>query len=428
MATQRLTQVAGLSEAQPNQQSAVHAQVVIDALVKEYDNLRALGGVSFSVNCGEWVALMGPSGSGKTTLINILGGLDTLTSGCVSVDGVDLAKLTENELVRYRAEKVGFVFQQFHLVPYLNALENVMLAQYFHSSTDERQAAEALRRVGLGDRLEHLPAKLSGGEQQRVAIARALINQPKLILADEPTGNLDEANETKVLEIFRELHQAGHTILMVTHDPDIARQADRRIELAHGHLQFDSAQHGPGHPLHCPLANTPDCCTEPASVTTAEDQVRFDHLLEQIWICDEAARPAQISKLRSEGPAGRLPLITDEPARRVLARMSDVALVELRSDEARLTPMGARRARDVVRRHRLAERLFKDTFSIDDTEAHTQACKFEHIISPELDARICAFLGHPTTCPHGNPIPPGACCQNSANGGRSKPSDNNGHD
>src|SRR5262249_42747830 len=154
----------------------------------------------------------------------------------VVVDGVDLSELSESQLVRYRAEKIGFVFQQFHLVPYLSALENVMLAQYFHSMTDERQAALALERVGLGHRLTHLPSALSGGEQQRVAIARALINQPKLILADEPTGNLDEANEAVVLEIFRELHKSGHTILMVTHDPDIARQADRRIELAHGHL------------------------------------------------------------------------------------------------------------------------------------------------------------------------------------------------
>jgi putative ABC transport system ATP-binding protein len=393
-------------------QPVAAAQVIIDVLVKQYDNLRALAGVSFTVHSGEWVALMGPSGSGKTTLINILGGLDTLTSGNISVDGVDLAKLGENELVRYRAEKVGFVFQQFHLVPYLTALENVMLAQYFHSSTDEKQAVQALKRVGLGDRLEHLPAKLSGGEQQRVAIARALINQPKLILADEPTGNLDEANENVVLQIFRELHEAGHTILMVTHDPDIARQADRTIELAHGHLQFDSAQHGPGHPLHCPLANTGDCCTEPPSVTTVEDQIRFDHLLEQIWICSEEAKPAVISQLRAEGPSGRLPLITDEPTKRVLTRMSEVALVKLRDDEAQLTPMGSIRARDVVRRHRLAERLFKDTFAIEDSEAHTQACKFEHIISPELDQRICTFLGHPTTCPHGKAIPPGTCCVN----------------
>src|SRR6202051_393938 len=232
------------------------SQVLIESLTKQYGALRAVDALTFSIEPGEWVALMGPSGSGKTTLINILGGLDTLTSGRVIVDAVDLAKLTESQMVRYRAEKIGFVFQQFHLVAYLSAVENVMLAQYFHSVTDETQAAEALRRVGLGDRLTHLPAQLSGGEQQRVAIARALINQPKLILADEPTGNLDEPNETIVMEIFRELHRAGHTILMVTHAPDIARQADRRIELAHGHLSSDTAQHGPNHPMACPFANT----------------------------------------------------------------------------------------------------------------------------------------------------------------------------
>jgi putative ABC transport system ATP-binding protein len=322
------------------------------------------------------------------------------------VDGVDLSKLRENELVRYRAEKVGFVFQQFHLVPYLTALENVMLAQYFHSVTDEKQAEDALKRVGLGDRLTHLPAQLSGGEQQRVAIARALINQPKIILADEPTGNLDEANENVVIQIFRELHDAGHTILMVTHDPDIARQADRRIELAHGHLQFDTAQHGPGHPLACPLADTADCCTPVSS----DDEIRFDHLLEQIWVCGEEGKPAQPEHLHATGPAGSLPVVSNEPATRVLSRMSDLRLVQMQNGEVQLTPVGSQRARDVVRRHRLAERLFKDTFSIDDSEAHTQACKFEHIISPELDQRICTFLGHPKTCPHGNPIPPGDCC------------------
>jgi putative ABC transport system ATP-binding protein len=382
------------------------SQVVIESLTKKYGALRAVDALSFAIAPGEWVALMGPSGSGKTTLINILGGLDTLTSGRVVVDGVDLAKLSESEMVRYRAEKIGFVFQQFHLVPYLTALENVMLAQYFHSVTDETQAADALRRVGLGDRLTHLPAQLSGGEQQRVAIARALINQPKLILADEPTGNLDEANEAIVLEIFRELHDTGHTILMVTHDPDIARQADRRIELAHGHLQFDTALHGPSHPLACPLANTADCCT----TVSTDDEIRFDHLLEQIWICGEKGRPAEVERLHATGPAGQLPLLPDEPAGRVLGRMSELRLVEMQNGEVRLTVGGSRRARDIVRRHRLAERLFKDTFAVDDSEAQTQACKFEHIISPELDQRICSFLGHPTTCPHGNPIPPGDCC------------------
>jgi len=390
----------------------VTPQVAIETLTKQYGALRAVDALSFRIDLGEWVALMGPSGSGKTTLINVLGGLDTLTSGRVVVDGIDLAQLSESQMVRYRAEKIGFVFQQFHLVPYLTALENVMLAQYFHSVTDESQAAEALRRVGLGDRLTHLPAQLSGGEQQRVAIARALINQPKLILADEPTGNLDEANETVVMEIFRELHRAGHTILMVTHDPDIARQADRRIELQHGHLHYDSAQHGPNHPLLCPLANTADCCSTP----TGDDEIRFDHLLEQIWVFGEEGQPAQIERLHVTGPAGSLPLVTDEPPARILNRMSDLRLVEAQNGHVHLTPTGTARARDVVRRHRLAERLFKDTFAVDDSEAHNQACKFEHIISPELDQRICTFLGHPKTCPHGNPIPPGQCCN-----GNSKP-------
>jgi putative ABC transport system ATP-binding protein len=389
------------------------AQVAIESLTKTYGALRAVDGLSFSINPGEWVALMGPSGSGKTTLINVLGGLDTLTSGRVIVDGTDLAKLTENQLVRYRAEKVGFVFQQFHLVPYLTAVENVMLAQYFHSITDESQAAEALRRVGLGDRLAHLPAQLSGGEQQRVAIARALINQPKLILADEPTGNLDEPNETIVMEIFRELHRAGHTILMVTHDPDIARQADRRIELQHGHLHYDSLMQGPNHPMLCPLANTADCCSTGAP--TADDQIRFDHLLEQIWIFGEEGKPARVDALHPAGPAGSLPLITDESPTRLLGRMVELQLVQSFNGHVELTEVGTRRARDVVRRHRLAERLFKDTFAVEDSEAHNQACKFEHIISPELDQRICTFLGHPKTCPHGNPIPPGDCCN-----GRSK--------
>ena len=352
------------------------AQVKIDLLVKEYGSLRALDGISISVEAGEWVALMGPSGSGKTTLINILGGLDTLTSGHVIVDDVDLADLSENDLVRYRAEKIGFVFQQFHLVPYLSALENVMLAQYFHSVTDEAQAAEALTRVGLGSRLTHLPSQLSGGEQQRVAIARALINQPKLILADEPTGNLDEANEEIVIGLFRELHHAGHTILMVTHDPDIAQQADRRIELVHGHLAVDQR-------------------------ISMDDGIHFDHLLEQIWVCGEEGTPADVEHIRTPGGVD---------AGRTLARMEDLRLLRVADHKVMLTDRGKTRARDVVRRHRLAERLFKDTFRIDDHEAHSQACKFEHIISPELDERICSFLGHPTTCPHGNPIPPGDCC------------------
>ncbi len=210
--------------------------VQVEDISKTYGGVRALDTVTFEVQAGEWIAIMGPSGSGKTTLINILGGLDKPTSGRAIVDGVNLGNLGERELTRYRAEKIGFVFQGFYLVPYLSAVENVMLAQYFHSTADETEAAEALVRVGLGDRLEHLPSRLSGGEQQRVALARALINHPKLILADEPTGNLDEANEQIVLDLLRELHRSGHTILLVTHSPEIGRMADRRIELAHGRL------------------------------------------------------------------------------------------------------------------------------------------------------------------------------------------------
>src|SRR5450432_1205877 len=311
-------------------------QVVLESLTKQYGALRAVDGLSFSIEPGEWVALMGPSGSGKTTLVNVLGGLDTLTSGKITVDGIDLAKLTESQMVRYRAEKIGFVFQQFHLVPYLTALENVMLAQYFHSVTDESQAAEALKRVGLGDRLTHLPPQLSGGEQQRVAIARALINQPKLILADEPTGNLDEANEDIVIDIFRALHDAGHTILMVTHDPDIARQAGRRIELAHGHLSLDTTQ---------------------ADAVSLDDEIRFDHLLERIWMCGEEGTSPQLDAIRAPGAA--------DPVR-TLGRMADLKLVEVRETDVHLTETGSRRARDVVRRHRLAERLF---FFFNDTAA-----------------------------------------------------------
>src|ERR1700726_2318967 len=210
--------------------------VPVETLEKRFEAVRALGGVSFEIEAGEWIAIMGPSGSGKTTLINILGGLDHPTSGRVVVDEMEIGQLSEPGLTRYRSDKIGFVFQQFHLVPYLTALENVMLAQYFHSITDESEAAEALRRVALGERLEHLPGQLSGGEQQRVAIARALINHPKLILADEPTGNLDEENEATILKLLHELHSAGHTILVVTHSQAIGNLADRRVELEHGRL------------------------------------------------------------------------------------------------------------------------------------------------------------------------------------------------
>ena len=213
--------------------------VHVDQLEKRFGEVRALDRVSFDVQVGEWIAIMGPSGSGKTTLINILGGLDHPTAGRVVVDGLEIGNLGERELTRYRADKIGFVFQQFHLVPYLTAVENVMLAQYFHSITDEKDATAALVRVGLGDRLEHLPAELSGGEQQRVAIARALINDPAVLLADEPTGNLDSKTSVDIMALFSKLHESGRTIIMVTHDEAVARNARRVIRLLDGLVVSD---------------------------------------------------------------------------------------------------------------------------------------------------------------------------------------------
>ncbi len=196
--------------------------------------VRALDDASFTIAAGEWVAITGPSGSGKSTLVNLLGCLDTPTSGKLSIDGEEVHAMTSTELDRFRADKIGFIFQQFHLIPYLSALENVMLAQYFHSMTNVADARAALDRVGLSARATHLPSELSGGEQQRVCIARALINDPPILLADEPTGNLDAANQKIVVDILRELHTASHTIVMVTHDPEMAALAQRKIALSHG--------------------------------------------------------------------------------------------------------------------------------------------------------------------------------------------------
>lgn len=214
------------------------AVIALNGVTREYAGhagvVRALDHASFSIVAGEWVAITGPSGSGKSTLVNLIGCLDHPTSGQLHIDGVDVATMSPAELDRFRADKIGFIFQQFHLIPYLSAIENVMLAQYFHSMTDEKEARTALERVGLGHRAEHLPSELSGGEQQRVCIARALINNPPILLADEPTGNLDAANQKIVVELLRGLHAQGHTIVMVTHDPEMAALAQRRIALSHG--------------------------------------------------------------------------------------------------------------------------------------------------------------------------------------------------
>jgi len=366
--------------------------------------IRALNNISLQVDPGEWLAIMGPSGSGKSTLVNLIGCLDRPTSGEILLDSENVAGMSTTELNRVRAEKIGFVFQQFHLVPYLSALENVMLAQYFHSMTDEQEALEALERVGLKERADHVPAHLSGGEQQRACIARALINDPKIVLADEPTGNLDAQNEEIVLRLLRQLHQQGRTIVMVTHDPVVARLADRRIELHHGRI---AAQ----------------------EVFAMADEEQFDEVLEELWVVAEQGEIAEVGRMEVHGAL---------PVSIAIEKMMELGLVSASphppeahehkpfinpchdalkpagvstgdgSMVVELTERGRKKAADIIRRHRLAERLFTDSLALDsETEIEQQACKFEHILSPEATEKICTFLGHPRTCPHGAPIPPG---------------------
>ena len=219
-------------------------KIIVDVrdVAKIYGNqTEALRGVSLAIEKGEMVSIIGQSGSGKTTLLNIIGGLDKPSKGAVYINGIDIAKLSRNELAKFRRENIGFVFQQFHLIPYLTALENLMLAQYFHSMADEEEAKHALEAVGLGHRVGHLPSQLSSGEQQRVCIARALINEPKLLLADEPTGNLDQANSKNIMELFKKLHQQQNiTIILVTHDPSIAETAQRTIKVTDGTISQGS--------------------------------------------------------------------------------------------------------------------------------------------------------------------------------------------
>lgn len=211
--------------------------IKINNLNKEFGKVKALNNINLSVYEGEWLAIMGPSGSGKSTLLNILSLMDTPSSGEYILDNENLEQMDEEQKITLRRKKIGLVFQQFHLIPYLNALENVMLSQYYHSSVDEEDAKMVLEKVGLSHRLTHLPSQLSGGEQQRVCIARALINNPELLLADEPTGNLDEANEQIVLQTLQKLKNEGKTIVLITHNPDLAKFADRTLILQHGVLK-----------------------------------------------------------------------------------------------------------------------------------------------------------------------------------------------
>ncbi|RIY19928.1 ABC transporter ATP-binding protein [Bifidobacteriaceae bacterium NR026] len=221
---------------QENTDSKPEMLLTLDRVSKIYGSLRAVDDLSLTVPQGEWLSIVGSSGSGKTTLMNIIGCMDSPSKGSVALQGRKLEDLNAGQLADVRKNVIGLVFQKFYLVPHLTAVENVMVAQYYHSVVDEAQAMEALERVGLKDRAHHLPSQLSGGEQQRVCVARALINCPKLLLADEPTGNLDEKNEQIVLDLFKQLHKQGTTIIVVTHDSLVAQCADREIMLNHGVL------------------------------------------------------------------------------------------------------------------------------------------------------------------------------------------------
>ena len=349
--------------------------VHIENLTRRYGHgVLALDHVNLDIRSGEWLAIMGPSGSGKTTLLNLLGGLDVPDEGQLLVGGRDLGRLSRPDLIRYRRESVGLVFQQFHLVPYLTAVENVMLAQYLHSMADEGEAAKALEEVGLSHRLRHRPSGLSGGERQRVCIARALINRPKLILADEPTGSLDEENERIVMDLFQKMHDRGQTIAMVTHDLTVGRRADRQIQLEHGRVAGEF-------------------------LTQAQDEEAIDEVLEYLWLRSEGDEAAHETCALGARLAGGP----------FLERMRGRGLL-IRDGGSAFTEEGQRRARSLIRRHRLAETLFSETFQMHESQVEEEACYFEHILSPAVTDSICAFLGHPDACPHGKKIPHGGCC------------------
>jgi putative ABC transport system ATP-binding protein len=220
-------------------------------LTREYrmgeETILALRGVSLDIHRNEYVAIMGPSGSGKSTMMNLLGCLDTPTAGEYWLNGVEVSGLSDDDLARVRNREIGFVFQTFNLLPRSTALHNVELPLvYAGVSARERRirATTALERVGLGDRMDHRPNELSGGQRQRVAIARALVNEPSILLADEPTGNLDSVTSEEIMRVFGDLHASGQTVIMVTHEPDIAAHAERVVVLRDGRLESDRLTRG----------------------------------------------------------------------------------------------------------------------------------------------------------------------------------------
>ncbi|HEV8242323.1 MAG TPA: ATP-binding cassette domain-containing protein [Thermoanaerobaculia bacterium] len=331
-------------------ESAPRAPLVrIAGAERRHGNVVALAPLDLEVAAGEWLSVTGPSGSGKTTLLNLLSGLDRPTAGSVQVGGEEVSRLSGTALARYRRERIGLVFQEFHLVPYLSALDNVMLAQHVHSLADRGQAEAALVRVGLAHRLRHLPAQLSGGEKQRVCVARALINHPPLLLADEPTGNLDAQSEAEVLALLAELHAAGQTLVVVTHNAEVAARGDRIVRLEHGHLV------GEQRPL--------------------DDE---ETLLLRLWLRRE----------RGETPTPR--------------ELAGGDRLGWAAGNGAAPPAALHaRAAALVRRQRLAEVLVARTLQAGEPPA----CGTVPPVQPEREAAIAELLGHPTACPHGLPIP-----------------------
>lgn len=210
--------------------------------------VKALQSITMDIRRNEFVALMGPSGSGKSTLMNLLGCLDTPTSGDYILNGTNVSTMTDSELAEVRNKEIGFVFQTFNLLPRLSALENVALPLVYAGASKSARlsrAAEVLESVGLADRMDHKPNELSGGQRQRVAIARALVNSPSIILADEPTGNLDSKTSIEIMGIFEEIHEQGNTVILVTHEPDIAEHAHRVVRLKDGLIESDTTNDNP---------------------------------------------------------------------------------------------------------------------------------------------------------------------------------------
>jgi len=379
---------------------------------KTYDplglNLLAIDNCSVDIAADEFCVVVGPSGCGKTTLLNAIAGFHEITQGEILLDGEPIC--TPTYTASPGADRI-VVFQNGALFPWSTVLNNVAYGPTVQGTASARearkQAQTLLAELGLPDIGGRYPNELSSGMRRRVEIARALINDPRIILADEPTGNLDAKNEEIVLELLRESHQQGRTIVMVTHDPVVARLADRRIELHHGKI---AAQ----------------------EIFSMADEEQFDEILEELWVMEEHGERAELGRMDTHGvlPVNiavekmtELGLVTTSPhppeahQHKPFVNPCHDALrpegIFVRDGSAvvALSPRGRTKAGSIIRRHRLAERLFTDSLAMDsESEIEQQACKFEHILSPGATDKICAFLGHPRTCPHGAPIPPGPCC------------------